>query len=198
MGDYKQAIFGFQGTDPENYRAAGADFAEKVAETGKELKRLNLSRSFRSAKPVLDFVNSIIDCAGAEAFGIDGQIEDHYSKGKPDIGSVELFPPVLRPDGDINSENGENSAGDEEKWLSGEQRILSHRLAAYVRDLVDEAPVLASTSQPLVPGDIMILLRKRGDMASFLVSQLHDKMCRSPVSTGCALGSLWQCRICYR
>ncbi|MFC4291996.1 double-strand break repair helicase AddA [Sphingorhabdus arenilitoris] len=174
VGDYKQAIFSFQGTDPENYRAAGEDYAARIQATGEELQMLELSRSFRSTKPVLHFVNSVIDYAGPAAFGITRQIEPHHSE-KPDSGHIELFAPVLRPQTDDTEAGGSEGGDDEEKWLSSEQRILSHRIAAYVRSLVDEAPILASHGRALVAGDIMILLRKRGDMASFLVSQLHDK-----------------------
>ena len=168
VGDYKQAIFGFQGTDPEQYRLAGEDFAEKIASTGAELQSLELSQSFRSTRPVLDFVNAVIDVAGPEKFGIIQPIQDHYSE-KPDIGSIELFAPVTPP------EDGDDAGRDEENWLSGEKRVLSHRIADYVRELVDEAPYLASKGRRLVPGDIMILLRSRGEMAGFLVGQMHDK-----------------------
>ncbi len=72
VGDYKQAIFRFQGTSPQNFRAA----AERVkrdmqgalanAEAGRgnfrpqELLELGLDRSFRSFQPVLDFVDRAI------------------------------------------------------------------------------------------------------------------------------------------
>jgi ATP-dependent helicase/nuclease subunit A len=172
VGDYKQAIFGFQGTDPENYRKAGEGFEAQIQLAGKELQRLELAQSFRSTKPILDFVNAVITNAGSEKFGINGTIQDHYSE-KSEIGMVELYAPVIPFD---NTEVVSNEiANDEENWLSGEKRILSHRIAAYVRALVDEAPTLASTGKPLVPGDIMILLRSRGEMASFLVGQLHSK-----------------------
>ena len=38
--------------------------------------------------------------------------------------------------------------------------------------MVDEAPVLASTKRPLTPGDILILVRSRGELASLIVARL--------------------------
>lgn len=186
VGDYKQAIFGFQGTDPENYREAGRFFDERIKTTGAELQQIVLSRSFRSTRPILDFVNAVIDIGGPENFGIDEPIQPHFSEIS-DAGSVELFAPVVAErdngSGDESGDSGGDNAAampgaadeDEEGWLSSEKRILAHRIAAYVRKLVDEAPILARSGKRLVAGDIMILLRSRGELGSFLVGQLHDK-----------------------
>ncbi len=168
VGDYKQAIFGFQGTDPERYRDAGSTFAENIGASGAALEQLSLSRSFRSTKPVLDFVNAVIESVGPATFGIDTNIERHNS-GFRNVGTVELFKPVrAHPD----EESGDDD-GDEEQWLSGEKRKLAHRISQYVRRLIDEAPILETTGKPLVPSDIMILLTSRTDLASFLVARLQ-------------------------
>ena len=166
VGDFKQAIYGFQGTDPDTYRQAGDAFSEKIEQTGATLERLTLSQSFRSTQPVIEFVNAVIEDVGPERFGLLDDIEDHYSE-KPDTGMIELFAPVTpKEEGDEDNDN-------DESWLTTEKRVLAQRIAAYVRRLVDEAPVLASTEKPLVAGDIMILLRSRSDLASSLVARLH-------------------------
>jgi ATP-dependent helicase/nuclease subunit A len=170
VGDYKQAIYGFQGTDPEQYRKAGLQFAEDISESGAELQTLALSQSFRSTKPVLDLVNMLIETEGPERFGISDLIEDHYS-ALADIGAVELLQPVL-PQSLIE---GSDDRTDEEAWLTGEKRRLAHRLAQTVADLVKERPYLVSKKRRLVASDIMILLRRRGDLASLLVAQLHAR-----------------------
>jgi ATP-dependent helicase/nuclease subunit A len=170
VGDYKQAIYGFQGTDPEQYREAGLRFADTISRTGSELHKLSLSQSFRSTKPVLDLVNAMFATSGPEKYGISDLIEDHFSE-KADIGSVELLQPVLAQ---IKGDSEEGS-DDEEAWLSDEKRRLAHRLASTVAELVHEAPYLVSKGSPLQPSDIMILLRRRGDFASLLVAQLHAR-----------------------
>jgi ATP-dependent helicase/nuclease subunit A len=166
VGDYKQAIFGFQGTDPERYRDAGSTFAENIGASGAALEQLSLSRSFRSTKPVLDFVNAVIESVGPATFGIGTNIERHNS-GFRNVGTVELFKPVRA---NLDEESGDD---DEEQWLSGEKRKLAHRISQYVRRLIDEAPILETTGKPLVPSDIMILLTSRTDLASFLVARLQ-------------------------
>ncbi len=171
VGDYKQAIFGFQGTDPQRYAAAGIDFAEKISSTGGDLQKLELSQSFRSTAPVLEFVNAVISQAGHEAFGVADPVADHYGK-KPDCGMIELFAPVTPPNAD-DDPAGEGDDENEVGWLTKEKAILAHRIASYVRRLIDEKPVLQSTGKPLMAGDIMILLRNRSDLAASLVGRLH-------------------------
>ena len=54
------------------------------------------------------------------------------------------------------------------------------RIAAQVRAWIDEAPVLDSTKRPLTPGDILILVRSRGELASLIVARLFQR--RVPVA----------------
>lgn len=168
VGDFKQAIYGFQGTDPARYREAGEDYAQRLAEQEGRLHELTLSQSFRSTQPILHLVNGLIAGLGHERFGLSDAIENHVSD-KPDIGSIELLEPVTAASA---AENGEGE-GDEEKWLGPEKRELAAILAQRIKALVDERPVLASTDKPLRPKDIMVLFRKRTEVASLLVARLH-------------------------
>jgi ATP-dependent helicase/nuclease subunit A len=166
VGDFKQAIYGFQGTDPARYREAEERYAARLAEQKKILHRLTLSQSFRSTQPILRLVNALIDTQGHQRFGLTGAIDEHVSD-KPDIGSVELIEPVTTA---TVAEEGE---GDEEKWLGPEKRALAAMLAQKIKAIIDERPVLASSGKPLKPGDIMVLFRKRTEVASLLVARLH-------------------------
>ncbi len=176
VGDFKQAIYGFQGTAPERYRDARDEFASRIEAAGSDLMQLTLSQSFRSTGPVLDFVNAVVDTAGPAQFGIRDAIEDHYGE-KPDVGLVELLAPVTASSASDQAADGnenDNDNDDEEGWISNEKRELAKRLAAYARELIDERPWLASKGDYLQPRDIMFLLRRRGDLASLLVAQLHE------------------------
>lgn len=168
VGDFKQAIYGFQGTAPERYREAGESFADRIDGAGSELRKLALSQSFRSTAPVLDFVNAVISTTGPASFGIEDAVEDHYSE-KPGVGQVELLAPVTAaPAKDDDAES-------EEDWIGEEKRRLAELLADHAKALIDESPWLISKGRRLRPGDIMFLLRSRGDIASLLVAQLHER-----------------------
>ena len=56
VGDYKQAIFGFQGTDPQSFDVARTWFAREAAAVERDFLDLSLDRSFRSAPPILAVV----------------------------------------------------------------------------------------------------------------------------------------------
>ncbi len=172
VGDFKQAIYGFQGTAPERYREAGETFAKRIKEADLELQNLALSRSFRSTAPILDFVNAVIATTGGENFGIKDAIGDHYSE-KGDFGLVELLSPVTPAS--IANEMAANDNDDEENWVTTEKRELARKLADYAKALIDERPWLQTQGRYLQPGDIMFLLRTRGDLASLLVAQLHER-----------------------
>jgi ATP-dependent helicase/nuclease subunit A len=171
VGDYKQAIYGFQGTDPEKYREAGKHFGDDIANAGGELRAVTLAQSFRSTPPILDFVNAVITATGPKALGIEGEIDDHFST-LPHIGCIELMKPVYPHGGNADGDDTDTS-GTDENWMSEEKLLLADRIARHVRALIDQKPVLATTGKPLVPGDIMILLSKRTQLAGLLVSRLH-------------------------
>ncbi len=165
VGDYKQAIFGFQGTDPRYYAEAGDQFGAAAAAAGRELARLSLERSFRSTPPVLDVVDALLEELGDDAFG-DQALDRHESaRGGP--GSVTLLPPVRAPDG--AEEDGE------EGWVPTATRELASRIARQVRDWITDGRMLASEGRPLTAGDVMILVRKRSDLAALLVARLQKE-----------------------
>ena len=171
VGDFKQAIYGFQGTAPEKYREAGERLDARLADNGSALHKLSLSQSFRSTKPVLRFVNAVLDQLGFESLGLDQPIPAHKSD-KADFGTIELMRPVTaRIEND--SDNDDDSDDVEEQWITSEKLELADRLARHVKNLIDAKPVLATTGLPLEPGDIMILLRSRGELAALIVARLH-------------------------
>lgn len=173
VGDFKQAIYGFQGTAPERYEEAGNQFAEQIVGSGDELHRLTLSQSFRSTAPILDFVNAVVATVGSEDFGISDLVPDHYSQMPEQIGLVELLSPIC-PDPD-GSDNAETSSDEEESWIPNEKRELARKLAEHAKALIDEKPWLSTQKRHLEPRDIMFLLRSRGELASLLVAQLHER-----------------------
>lgn len=165
VGDYKQAIFGFQGTDPRYYANAGKEFGNAAEAAGRALARLSLDRSFRSTPPVLDVVDALLDELGEDAFG--EQALDRHESAKGGAGSVTLLPPVRAPEGE--EEDGE------EGWVPTATRVLASRVACQVRDWIAEGRMLDSKGRPLTAGDVMILVRKRGDLAALLVARLQKE-----------------------
>ena len=172
VGDFKQAIFGFQGTDPQRFREAREHFKRRAeelsgAESATEFRDLSIAASFRSAQPILDVVDKVIDTLGAEALALTRRPPIHRAHHQARPGQVELWQPFA-PEFDENGDEGE------ETWVSLRARQYADALAERIRDLVEEAPYLPSTKHPLTPGDILVLVRSRGELASLIVARLFS------------------------
>jgi ATP-dependent helicase/nuclease subunit A len=181
VGDFKQAIFRFQGTDPREFEkmrqftresAATLDDSDEVK--AREFRELSINASFRSSSAVLGLVDSVIADIGHDVMGLPERPKPHVAHHADRPGRVEWWPAFATDDG----EEGEG-AGDE-GWLGEAERRYATHLAHTVKQWIEEAPVMASTGRPLTAGDILILVRSRGELASLLVARLFAE--RVPVA----------------
>lgn len=190
VGDYKQAIFRFQGTSPENFRAARERVRNQLAVafenasearggvTAQTLQDLGLGRSFRTAQPVLEFVDAAIAEIGVERFGLQDDPEPH--RGELRQGLVVQWP-VIGGDSDGDDDQATTEADDEgaEGWLSKPDRQLADRIAAQVAHWMDAGFPLVkgekTGARRAGPGDVMVLVRKRKELAGLIVARLHAR-----------------------
>ncbi|MHA6333752.1 double-strand break repair helicase AddA [Qipengyuania sp. CAU 1752] len=186
VGDYKQAIFGFQGTSPQNFARQKEVYREEI-ETAitnarqladetrsvplvslRELQVLGLGRSYRTAQDVLDFVDRAIAAIGAEAIGLDTPPEPHVGDAKRP-GLVGLWHPVVAAPSEDDT--------DDDSWLGGPERAMADRIAAQVKEWLDPNgpghPLAKGEHRRAEAGDIMILVRKRKELAGLIVARLH-------------------------
>lgn len=183
VGDYKQAIFGFQGTSPENYERAKIKIAKRINDAkanALEMRdnrlipnwsELDLDRSFRTSSSVLGFVNSAIDALGHEAFGLPKKPEPHVGEERP--GLVALWEVVRGETAEEEQPEGEKG------WLAKHDTVLATKIAQQVHQWVkgDDPFILAKGKTPrrAGAGDIMVLVRKRRELAAQIVAQLHAR-----------------------
>jgi ATP-dependent helicase/nuclease subunit A len=186
VGDYKQAIFGFQGTSPENFRLqkeiyraeieaalasaheAARDRRANVPVAYRSLRELGLGRSFRTAQHVLDFVDAAIGAIGRANIGLDDTPEPHIGdSNRP--GLVTLWHPVRR-----DETADEATDGEEEGWLPPSDRLMADKIADQVKQWIEKGhPLAKGTHRNAGPGDIMVLVRKRKELAGLIVARLH-------------------------
>ena len=194
VGDYKQAIFGFQGTSPQNFADAKARVREAMAGAAanaatlrggpeaRPLRELGLDRSFRTAEPVLDFVNRALATIGHAGFGLDVPPELHQGEDRP--GLVVLWQPVGMALGEVDEDNAEDEPAGEgdpgaETWLSSRERQMADKIAQTVKHWMDTGFPLVKGVKPGDPprranaGDVMVLVRKRRELAGLIVARLH-------------------------
>jgi len=169
VGDAKQAIFGFQGTDPAAMLSARDWFDAKAHGAERQLLDVNLGKSYRSSPPILALVDAVVEAVGAEAMGIDAEAPPHVAAFGT-AGQVMLLPPI---EGDV-----EQTDSDEAEWVSPATRRLATdiaaRVAAWLHDGLWIEDRAKRTTRRLEPRDVMILLRSRGELAPLIVARLHE------------------------
>jgi len=179
VGDLKQAIYGFQGTDPKRFEEARREFQQRAEELSggddsfdlfrrraREFRDLSIAASFRSAQPVLDVVDAVIGKLGHEAFGLTEPPPRHRAHHGERSGTVELWQPFSVEESPDDSDEGE------ERWVSLRDRYYARELADRIKRMIEDGPILASTGRPLSAGDILVLVRSRGELASLIVARL--------------------------
>ncbi|CAN5744889.1 double-strand break repair helicase AddA [soil metagenome] len=168
VGDYKQAIFGFQGTHPIYFQAAERHFGTlaegaqgEEAGEGLRFDRLSLTHSFRSTRPVLEFVDAAIEAIPEPGLGTIAEREPHASE-VAGPGTVTLWPLTVAG----------GSEEDEEGWIADSTRALASQIAKQIKAWVGTL-VLESQGRVLRPEDVMILVKRRGELASLIVARLY-------------------------
>jgi ATP-dependent helicase/nuclease subunit A len=168
VGDYKQAIFGFQGTDPQSFDTAREWFARQAEAVERDFLDLSMDRSFRSSPAVLRVVDGLIGHLGHRALGLLRPPNPHEAHHQGRAGSVTLWQPFTEE----LDEGGDEEAG-EEGWLSDTVRLYAARLARQIRAWLERPFLLEGKGRAVRPEDILILVRRRGDLASLIVARLH-------------------------
>ena len=169
VGDPKQSIYSFQGADPEEFTKSRETMQRRVAGGGETWRNVTLDVSFRSNTPILALVDAVFtDPIAAQGVADTGPIT-HIPNRAGAGGAVALWPlapapPTTKsPDWTVPSEN--------QGLVSAPQR-LADAIAQAIRAELDACTPLQSRARPLEPGDILILVRRRGTFANALVRAL--------------------------
>ena len=173
VGDRKQAIFSFQGTDPAAFEAARQDFAVRADAGGRPFVPADLTSNFRSAPAVLAFVDRWLADGGVTAMGVAPPVPPHHAfHGSNRPGRVELWPPlVVAPKADDGDDDEDLGGSDDSLRAATDPaslklaRALAERIAGWTRDGIDGAAVR--------PEDILVLVRVRRSLAARIVAQLQ-------------------------
>ena len=191
VGDYKQAIFGFQGTSPENFARAKTKVETRIlqARDGIRAARINrrepvwrdldLDQSFRTANVVLEFVNRMIAALGFGEFGLDEAPSDHVGDERP--GLVTLWPLVAPKQGEVGEDDEDDAASDkgERDWLPRHDTLLADTIAQQVQRWLspDGEPFVLEKGgrRRAQAGDIMVLVRQRKELALQIVAKLYAR-----------------------
>lgn len=163
VGDEKQSIYSFQGAVPAYFDEMRREFSKRSEEAAHPFHSVDLQLSFRSTPDVLGAVDQVFrDAAAHKGLSQDLKAPVHEAIRK-DPGIVDIWPMEIQED-----------RVEPEDWRipidhvgSGNPMLkVAHRIAATIRGWMREG--IAS------PGDIMILVRKRGPFVEALNRELKQ------------------------
>jgi len=176
VGDEKQSIYSFQGADLAGFRRVRARIRERARAAGHPFHETTLTRSFRSVPAVLRAVDALFAAVPEARAGVlgEGEMLRHEPHRQDEPGAVELWP-LLRA-------GGGSGADDDEPWPLPRPRPaedpeprLADLVARTIARWLAEGEMLESKGRPLRPGDIMILVRRRGVIQELVVRALRRR-----------------------
>lgn len=178
VGDRKQSIYSFQGADPDEFDRQRARVAEAGDAVGARFADVKLQVSFRSTTAVLDIVDQVFAAQpAASGVATDDEPVSHYANRQQQGGLVELWPPMEA----ITSDPPDAwKPPVETATVEAAQTRLARVVARRIRWMLDTGQRLESHGRPVRPGDVLVLVRRRGPFVEDLVREL--KTLAVPVS----------------
>ncbi|OQX93761.1 MAG: hypothetical protein B6I23_02900 [Rickettsiaceae bacterium 4572_127] len=171
VGDKKQSIYSFQGSDVKSFHSSYNAFRKKLLEKNYPLTKLPLSISFRTSQDILDLVDAIFDLHEEGVVEIDEKLK--HTSAQIHVGRIEIFP-VLEKE-KIDAKSGENIKQSVEKKIKiPVESRLAKKVVDNIKNLLDSKIKLPSTGKTIEPKDILILLQKRNPLAYPLAKFLKN------------------------
>jgi len=178
VGDEKQSIFSFQGAAPERLSVETQAFSRLARDASALFREVKLLESWRSAPQILQAVDAVFaggpPLAGVRpARGVNiartplTHIPRRQAPGRVDLWPLELAQPGDAPDpwAPLDAEPA-TSAG----------KLLARRIADEIAHMLAEGYAVADRktgqARPCVPGDILILVRRRGTLFHEIIRAL--------------------------
>lgn len=166
VGDEKQSIYSFQGAAPEEFDRMRAYFKQKSDAAQHPFERVRLATSFRSTQAVLTAVDAVFALPEAKA-GLDLSEKDiaHEAYRQGVAGLVEFWPKVEL------AEETEDAPTFRRRPERLQAQLVGHAIERWLAD----RRRLPSQNRAVEPGDIMVLVRKRGRFVDALVGELKRR-----------------------
>ena len=177
VGDEKQSIYSFQGADPKIFGNILQYYSKKLRNINKELLNINLNKSFRSLKNILQAVDDIFTKAPYKTAISPINLVKHQAIRKNYHGKIELWPIVNLQQKKLEKTNEFTWDLDfEEQDNQNAKEILAQIIAKKIKKWLHEKYPIRSENRPIKAGDIMILLKNRtNNLGNLIVRNLQNE-----------------------
>jgi ATP-dependent helicase/nuclease subunit A len=172
VGDEKQSIFSFQGAAPHQFDLRRRELQRRFGDAGLTFDPVSFTYSFRSGPAILQFVDHVFrDEAIYRSIHAENTYPLHHSLTDAGPGLIELW--ELAKADDRKDIEGWRAPFDGVAATSPEVK-LSRRIQAEIKRLVESGTMTghAGDRRPLRYGDVLILVRRRGDAFDAVIQAL--------------------------
>ena len=172
VGDEKQSIFSFQGADPHQFDVRRRAFQKKFEDAALKFERIPFTTSFRSGSAILQSVDWVFrDEAIYRSIHAENAYPVHNSLSDAGPGRIDLWD--LAEADDRKEIEGWRAPFDGVSVTSPEVK-LSKRIQAEIKQLIAAGTMTGRTGdrRPLSYGDVLILVRRRGNMFDAVIQAL--------------------------
>lgn len=181
VGDEKQSIYGFQRADAEEFTRMHTELSRKIVEARRDFRDTELTISYRSVAPILTAVDAVFSQElAAQGVVQSGRVLNHIPHRAEQSGRVELWPLAPNDPRDTPAPSYYWRASDEQhntiakgsQHISGVNRLAAG-LAGQVKTWLEQNEPLEAQGRAMTPGDILILVRKRSNLAREIIKSLE-------------------------
>jgi ATP-dependent helicase/nuclease subunit A len=172
VGDEKQSIFSFQGADPHQFDVRRREFQKKFEDAEQKFARIPFTTSFRSGSAILHSVDHVFrDEAIYRSIHAENAYPVHESLADAGPSQIELW--QLSEADDKKEIEGWRAPFDGVSVTSPEVK-LSKRIQAEIKQLIASRTMTGRKDdrRPLSYGDVLILVRRRGNMFDAVIQAL--------------------------
>jgi ATP-dependent helicase/nuclease subunit A len=174
VGDEKQSIFSFQGADPAQFELRRRFFEARAKDARLAFSSEYLQTSRRSAPQILKFVDEVFaDPAARDGLTSSDQAIKHEPFRTEAQGRVEFWP-ALKPAKSEDADLWDLRPVDLAREDSPVAR-LAERIAEKIAGWLKSGERLPGHTEPIRPGDIMILLPRREPFGGEIIRRLKAR-----------------------
>ena len=172
VGDEKQSIYSFQGARPEIFSQFGRSIKRAADNAGLTFDSARLNLSFRSTGDVLGAVDTVFkNEENQRGLTFDGNYNQHKPIRIHGPGRVEVWPLVEADDKEKAPEDWTAGTSFESKPAI----TLAKAIAETIEGWIKKNHVNEATGAIITPGDIIVLVRKRGVFVHALSRELKAR-----------------------
>lgn len=171
VGDEKQSIYSFQGADPAAFSRMRDHFTTHLQQIKQNLERQALLFSFRSAEPILQVVDAVLQADERQDLA-DSTLHRAFHTDLP--GRVDLWPFLEKTESEQENE-----------WFDpvdmpapdDPARQLAGQIADHIRQLLDANQPLHRNDGPkmITAGDFLILVQRRSSLFHETIKALKER-----------------------